>query len=229
MDNIDPTNGPIKVKRALVSVSDKTGVTEFAAGLVREGVEILSTGGTAQALRDAGIEVTDVSEFTGQEEILGGRVKTLHPRLHSAILARRSDPEHADLLAAEGITPIDLVCVNLYPFEQTIAREDVGPQEAIENIDIGGPTMIRAAAKNHEDVVVVVKPECYDAVLEEMGQAGGEISASTRHWLANEAFAQTARYDAAISPSRSSSTSPTVRTPTSGRPSTRRSVSRATS
>ncbi len=199
MDNIDPTNGPIKVKRALVSVSDKTGVTEFAAGLVSEGVEILSTGGTAQALREAGIEVTDVSEFTGQQEILGGRVKTLHPRLHAAILARRSDPEHAEVLAAEEITPIDLVCVNLYPFEQTVAREGVGPREAIENIDIGGPTMIRAAAKNHEDVVVVVKPECYDAVLEEMGQTGGEISASTRHWLANEAFAQTARYDAAIS------------------------------
>ena len=199
MDNIDPTNGPIKVKRALVSVSDKTGVTEFAAGLVAEGVEILSTGGTARALREAGIEATDVSAFTGQKEILDGRVKTLHPRLHAAILARRSDPEHVEVLAAEEITPIDLVCVNLYPFEQTIARPDVSPRDAIENIDIGGPTMIRAAAKNHEDVVVVVKPECYDAVLEEMGQSGGEISASTRHWLANEAFAQTARYDAAIS------------------------------
>lgn len=199
MDNIDPTNGPIKVKRALISVSDKTGVVDFAKGLVRDGVEILSTGGTALALREAGLEVTDVSEFTGQQEILGGRVKTLHPRLHAAILARRSDPEHVEVLESEEITPIDLVCVNLYPFEKTIAREDVSPQEAIENIDIGGPTMIRASAKNHEDVVVVVKPESYDAVLAEMDESGGEISASTRHWLANEAFAQTARYDAAIS------------------------------
>jgi phosphoribosylaminoimidazolecarboxamide formyltransferase/IMP cyclohydrolase len=199
MDNIDPTNGPIKVKRALISVSDKTGVVDFAKGLARDGVEILSTGGTASALREAGLDVTDVSEFTGQQEILGGRVKTLHPRLHAAILARRSDPEHVEVLESEDITPIDLVCVNLYPFEKTIAREDVSPQEAIENIDIGGPTMIRASAKNHEDVVVVVKPESYDAVLAEMDESGGEISASTRHWLANEAFAQTARYDAAIS------------------------------
>jgi len=199
MDNIDPTNGPIKVKRALISVSDKTGVVDFAKGLARDGVEILSTGGTASALREAGLDVTDVSEFTGQQEILDGRVKTLHPRLHAAILARRSDPEHVEVLETEGITPIDLVCVNLYPFEKTIAREDVSPREAIENIDIGGPTMIRASAKNHEDVVVVVKPESYDAVLAEMDESGGEISASTRHWLANEAFAQTARYDAAIS------------------------------
>ena len=199
MDNIDPTNGPIKVKRALISVSDKTGVVDFAKGLARDGVEILSTGGTASALREAGLDVTDVSEFTGQQEILGGRVKTLHPRLHAAILARRSDPEHVEVLESEDITPIDLVCVNLYPFEKTIAREDVSPQEAIENIDIGGPTMIRASAKNHEDVVVVVKPESYDAVLAELDETDGEISASTRHWLANEAFAQTARYDAAIS------------------------------
>jgi phosphoribosylaminoimidazolecarboxamide formyltransferase / IMP cyclohydrolase len=199
MDNIDPTNGPVRVQRALVSVSDKTGVVDFAKGLAREGVEILSTGGTAAALREAGIQVTDVSDFTGQPEILDGRVKTLHPRLHAAILARRSDPEHRKVLDAEGIRPIDLVCVNLYPFEKTIAREDVPAGEAIENIDIGGPTMIRAAAKNHEDVVVVVRPESYDAVLEEMDETGGEVSASTRHWLANEAFAQTARYDAAIS------------------------------
>ncbi|MDQ2699969.1 MAG: bifunctional phosphoribosylaminoimidazolecarboxamide formyltransferase/IMP cyclohydrolase [Actinomycetota bacterium] len=199
MDNIDPTNGPIKVKRALISVSDKTGVTEFAAGLARSGVDILSTGGTAQALRDAGIDVTDVSEFTGQAEIMNGRVKTLHPKIYAAILARRSDPSHVEVLEAEAIPPIDLVCVNLYPFEATIAREGVSPMDAIENIDIGGPTMIRAAAKNHEDVVVAVKPECYDAILAEMEETGGEVSASTRHWLANEAFAQTARYDAAIS------------------------------
>jgi len=196
---MDPPNGPIPVRRALISVSDKTGVVDFARGLAEAGVEILSTGGTATALREAGIEVTDVSEFTGQVEILDGRVKTLHPRLHAAILARRSDDEHVAVLESEEITPIDLVCVNLYPFEQTIANDEVTPLEAIENIDIGGPTMIRAAAKNHEDVVVVVKPESYDAVLAEMNGSDGEVSASTRHWLANEAFAQTARYDSAIS------------------------------
>ena len=192
-------DGAIRVRRALISVSDKTGVADFARSLAALGVEILSTGGTATALREAGIEVTDVSEFTGQEEILGGRVKTLHPRLHAALLARRSDPEHMATLEREGIEPIDVVCVNLYPFEQTVASHEVAPEVAIENIDIGGPTMIRAAAKNHEGVAVVVKPEAYDAVSAELEESGGEISASTRHWLANEAFAQTARYDAAIS------------------------------
>jgi len=193
------SDGQVRVRRALVSVSDKTGLADFARGLAELGVEILSTGGTATALREAGLEVTDVSEFTGQEEILGGRVKTLHPRLHAALLARRSEPEHMATLEREGIEPIDLVCVNLYPFEQTVAGHEVAPQEAIENIDIGGPTMIRAAAKNHEGVAVVVKPESYDAVLAELEESEGEISATTRHWLANEAFAQTARYDAAIS------------------------------
>ena len=192
-------NGAIRVRRALVSVSDKTGVAEFAKSLAALGVELLSTGGTASALREAGLEVTDVAEFTGQEEILGGRVKTLHPRLHAALLARRSDPEHMAILEREGIAPIDLVCVNLYPFEQTVAAHEVDPQVAVENIDIGGPTMIRAAAKNHEGVAVVVKPESYDAVCAELEESGGEVSASTSHWLANEAFAQTARYDAAIS------------------------------
>ena len=193
------SDGAIRVRRALISVSDKTGVADFAKGLAALGVEILSTGGTAGALREAGLEVTDVSEFTGQEEILGGRVKTLHPRLHAALLARRGDPEHMATLEREGIEPIELVCVNLYPFEATVAGHEVEPEVAIENIDIGGPTMIRAAAKNHEGVAVVVKPESYDAVLAEMEESGGEVSISTRHWLANEAFAQTARYDAAIS------------------------------
>jgi len=194
------SNGAVKVRRALVSVSDKTGVGDFAKGLAGLGVEILSTGGTAAALREAGLEVTDVSEFTGQEEILGGRVKTLHPRLHAALLARRGDAEHMATLEREGIEPIDLVCVNLYPFEETIAAHDVEAEVAVENIDIGGPTMIRAAAKNHDGVAVIVKPESYDAVLAELEESGGaQISASTRHWLANEAFAQTARYDAAIS------------------------------
>jgi phosphoribosylaminoimidazolecarboxamide formyltransferase / IMP cyclohydrolase len=192
-------DGQIRVRRALISVSDKTGVADFARSLAALGVEILSTGGTATALREAGIEVTDVSEFTGQEEILDGRVKTLHPRLHAALLARREDPEHMATLEREGIEPIDVVCVNLYPFEQTVSGHEVPAAVAIENIDIGGPTMIRAAAKNHEGVAVVVKPESYDAVCAELEEADGEISASTRHWLANEAFAQTARYDAAIS------------------------------
>jgi phosphoribosylaminoimidazolecarboxamide formyltransferase/IMP cyclohydrolase len=192
-------NGAIRVRRALVSVSDKTGVADLGKSLAGLGVEILSTGGTASALREAGIEVTDVAEFTGQEEILGGRVKTLHPRLHAALLARRGDQEHMATLEREGIEPIDLVCVNLYPFEAAIAGHQVEHDFAIENIDIGGPTMIRAAAKNHDGVAVIVKPESYDAVCAELEESGGEISASTRHWLANEAFAQTARYDAAIS------------------------------
>src|SRR6185312_10284541 len=152
--------GAIRVRRALISVSDKTGVAYFAKSLAALGVEILSTGGTAGALREAGLAVTDVSEFTGQEEILDGRVKTLH----APLLARREDAEHMATLAREGIEPIDIVVVNLYPFEQTVAGADVAPAVAIENIDIGGPTMIRAAAKNHEGVAVVVKPEAYDAV-----------------------------------------------------------------
>jgi phosphoribosylaminoimidazolecarboxamide formyltransferase/IMP cyclohydrolase len=187
------------VRRALISVSDKTGLAELGAGLAKLGVEILSTGGTEAALREAGIEVRSVEELTGQPEILDGRVKTLHPRLHAALLAKRDDPGHVATLEAEGIEPIDLVCVNLYPFERTVAQPDVEETEAIENIDIGGPTMIRAAAKNHSHVIVIVKPESYDAVLAELEETGGEISASTRHWLANEAFAYTARYDAAIS------------------------------
>src|SRR3954449_3717806 len=188
----------VKVSRALISVSDKTGIVDFARGLARMGVEIVSTGGTAAALREAGIEVRDVSELTGSPEILSGRVKTLPPRLHAALLAVRDDPEHMETLEAEGIEPIDLVCVNLYPFEATIARHDVTEEQAVENIDVGGPTMIRAAAKNHKFVAVVVKPESYDAVLAELEETG-ELSAATRHWLANEAFAFTARYDAAIS------------------------------
>src|SRR3954471_8458571 len=179
--------GSLQVRRALISVSDKTGVADFARGLAGLGVELLSTGGTAAALREAGLEVTDVSEFTGQEEILGGRVKTLHPRLHAALLARRDDPEHMATLEREAIVPIDLVCVNLYPFEEAIAGHEVEHEVAIENIDIGGPTMIRAAAKNHESVAVVVKPESYDAVLAELEEGDGEVSAATRHWLANEA------------------------------------------
>jgi phosphoribosylaminoimidazolecarboxamide formyltransferase/IMP cyclohydrolase len=190
---------PLEIRRALISVTDKTGVAEFAAGLERLGVEVVSTGGTAAALADAGVNVRSVEELTGQPEILGGRVKTLHPRLHSALLAVRDDPDHMATLEAEGIEPIDLVCVNLYAFEKTVARLDVSEAEAVENIDIGGPTMIRAAAKNHRYVAVVVSPASYDAVLGELEESGGSLSGPTRHWLANEAFASTARYDAAIS------------------------------
>ena len=194
-----PSGEPLPVRRALISVSDKTGVVDFARGLAELGIELLSTGGTATALREAGLDVTEVSEFTGQEEILGGRVKTLHPRLHGALLARRDDPAHMATLAAEGIEPIDLVCVNLYPFQRTVAHRDVTESDAVENIDIGGPTMIRAAAKNHRWVAVVVQPESYDAVLAELEGSERQISEETRHWLANEAFAGIARYDAAIS------------------------------
>jgi phosphoribosylaminoimidazolecarboxamide formyltransferase / IMP cyclohydrolase len=189
----------VRVRRALLSVSDKTGIADFARGLARLGIEVVSTGGTAAALREAGLEVRDVSELTGSPEILDGRVKTLHPRLHAALLAVRDDPDHVATLEAEGIEPIDLVCVNLYPFERTVAQHGVSEEEAVENIDVGGPTMIRAAAKNHRFVAVVVKPESYDAVLAELQETAGCVSAETRHWLANEAFAFTARYDAAIS------------------------------
>jgi phosphoribosylaminoimidazolecarboxamide formyltransferase/IMP cyclohydrolase len=195
----DPLGAPVRVRRALISVSDKTGVAEFARGLDALGVEIVSTGGTAESLRESGVEVRTVEELTGSPEILDGRVKTLHPRLHAALLAVRDDPSHTAALEAEGIEPIDLVCVNLYPFEQVVANPDVNEDEAVENIDVGGPTMVRAAAKNHRYVAVVVKPESYDAVLAELQESDGEISGETRHWLANEAFALTAHYDAAIS------------------------------
>jgi phosphoribosylaminoimidazolecarboxamide formyltransferase/IMP cyclohydrolase len=195
----DPLGAPVRVRRALISVSDKTGVADFARGLDALGVEIVSTGGTAEALRESGVEVRTVEELTGSPEILDGRVKTLHPRLHAALLAVRDDPSHAAALEAEEIDPIDLVCVNLYPFEQVLANPDVDEDDAVENIDVGGPTMVRAAAKNHRYVAVVVKPESYDAVLAELQESDGEISGETRHWLANEAFALTAHYDAAIS------------------------------
>ena len=190
---------PLRIRRALLSVSDKGGLLDFARGLERLGVELVSTGGTAAALSGGGIEVRSVEDLTGAPEILGGRVKTLHPNLHAGLLAIREDPEHAATLEREGIETIDLVCTNLYPFEQTATKRGVSDAEVIENIDIGGPTMIRAAAKNHRYVAVLVRPESYDAVLAELEESAGELSPDTRHWLANEAFAYTARYDAAIS------------------------------
>jgi phosphoribosylaminoimidazolecarboxamide formyltransferase/IMP cyclohydrolase len=194
----EPAGESLPVHRALISVADKTAVAEFAAGLAKLGVEIVSTGGTESVLREAAVEVRPVEDLTGFPEILDGRVKTLHPKLHAGLLAVRDDPQHSETMRDHEIEAIDLVCVNLYPFERTVARLDVPEDEAIENIDIGGPTMIRAAAKNHRYVAVVVRPESYDAVLVELEETG-ELSAATRHWLANEAFAYTARYDAAIS------------------------------
>ncbi|MDD9992637.1 MAG: bifunctional phosphoribosylaminoimidazolecarboxamide formyltransferase/IMP cyclohydrolase [Rhodospirillales bacterium] len=185
------------IAHALISVSDKTGLEPFAAVLVRHGVAILSTGGTARALRDAGIAVTDVSDHTGFPEIMDGRVKTLHPAIHGGILARRDDPGHSAALEAHGIAGIDLVVVNLYPFEEAV-REGAALDQCVETIDIGGPAMIRAAAKNHEDVTVVVQPSDYAAVMEEMEAMGGATGLGLRRRLAATAFARTAAYDAAI-------------------------------
>ncbi len=187
----------MSVRRALISVHDKTGVVDFARALAKLGVEILSTGGTATTLRAAGLTVRDVSEVTEFPEMLDGRVKTLHPRLHGGILARRDVPEHLATLERHGILPIDLVVVSLYPFEATVARPRVTLAEAIEQIDVGGPTMIRAAAKNHASVAVVTDPSQYRAVLDEI-MARGEVGAATRARLAQEAFRRTAQYDAAI-------------------------------
>ncbi|MFQ5508832.1 MAG: bifunctional phosphoribosylaminoimidazolecarboxamide formyltransferase/IMP cyclohydrolase [Leptospirillia bacterium] len=187
------------IKRALVSVSDKAGVVDFAKSLAEMGVHILSTGGTAKALRDAGVEVTDVSEYTGFPEIMEGRVKTLHPKVHGGLLARRDSGDHMAQAAEHGIEVIDLVAVNLYPFEQTVAKDGCSYEDAIENIDIGGPTMLRSAAKNHQDVTVVVDPEDYAGVVEEMKADGGAVSPATNRRLARKVFEHTAHYDAVIS------------------------------
>ena len=190
--------GEVRIRRALLSVSDKRGITDFARGLSDLGVELVSTGGTARELAAAGLEVRAIEDFTGFPEIMGGRVKTLHPRLYAGLLALRDDPDH--MLAAEeqGIEFVDLVCVNLYPFERTAARRGAAEHEVIENIDIGGPAMIRAAAKNFAFSAVVTRPEMYDAVLQELEDAGGRLSLGTRESLAAEAFSYTARYDTAI-------------------------------
>jgi phosphoribosylaminoimidazolecarboxamide formyltransferase / IMP cyclohydrolase len=189
----------MKIRRALISVHDKTGVVDLAKALSGFGVEIVSTGGTATLLRDSGVAVRDVADVTGFPEMMDGRVKTLHPKIHGGILARRDVPEHLAALDRHAIPPIDLVVVALYPFEATIARAGVTRAEAIEQIDVGGPTMIRAAAKNHASVAVVTDASQYVAVLAELKATGGALSDATRARLAHEAFERTARYDAAIS------------------------------
>ncbi len=187
-----------RIERALISVSDKTGLVEFARALAGRKIEILSTGGSARTLTDAGIPVTEVADHTGFPEIMGGRVKTLHPRIHGGILARRDDPGDREAMAAHGIAPIDLVVINLYPFEATVAR-GAGFEECVENIDIGGPALIRAAAKNHAHVTVVVDPADYEAVLADMAANDGATSPGLRRRLAAAAYARTGAYDAAIS------------------------------
>ncbi|MCW5828554.1 MAG: bifunctional phosphoribosylaminoimidazolecarboxamide formyltransferase/IMP cyclohydrolase [Deltaproteobacteria bacterium] len=184
---------------ALLSVSDKAGLVEFARELNSLGWKLLSTGGTARTLRDAGLKVTDVSDYTGFPEMMDGRVKTLHPKIHGGLLGRRSVPAHTDAMKANGVTPIDLVCVNLYPFEQTVARLGATLDEAIENIDIGGPSMLRSAAKNSEDVTVICDPIDYDIVCRELKSNGNRTSRETRFRLAVKAYQHTAAYDAAIS------------------------------
>ncbi|MEJ2105959.1 MAG: bifunctional phosphoribosylaminoimidazolecarboxamide formyltransferase/IMP cyclohydrolase [Acidiferrobacteraceae bacterium] len=186
------------IQRALISVSDKTGIVDFARALHEAGVEILSTGGTAKLLADNTIPVTEVSDYTGFPEMLDGRLKTLHPKIHGGLLGRRDLESHVRAMAEHDIPPIDLVVVNLYPFEQTVARDDCTLELAIENIDIGGPTMLRAAAKNHAAVTVVVDAADYDAVLDEMKANQGAVGNATRFRLASKVFAHTARYDGAI-------------------------------
>ncbi len=188
-----------KIKRALVSVSDKTSIAEFAKVLDELGIEIISTGGTARTLRDAGINVREVSEITEFPEMMDGRVKTLHPKIHGAFLALRDNEEHVSAMKKHNIEPIDLVVVNLYPFEQTIDDEDVRLEEAIEQIDIGGPAMIRSASKNWRDVLVVTDTRLYEKVIEELKENGGAVSLSTRQTFAALAFTHTAHYDAIIS------------------------------
>jgi phosphoribosylaminoimidazolecarboxamide formyltransferase/IMP cyclohydrolase len=209
----------MKIRRALVSVHDKTGVVELAKALSGFGVEILSTGGTARLLRDSGVAVRDVAEVTGFPEMMDGRVKTLHPKIHGGILARRDVPEHLAALDKHAIPPIDLVVVALYPFEQTVAKPGVTLAEAIEQIDVGGPTMIRAAAKNHASVAVVTDPSQYAAVLDDLKATGGALSHATRARLAQEAFRRTAQYDAAIAAyllSEGASTAPSEASPIEG-------------
>lgn len=188
-----------KIARALISVTDKAGIEGLGKALAGFGVQILSTGGTAKALAQAGIPITEVSAFTGFPEMLDGRVKTLHPKIHGGILGIRTNPDHAAAMEKHGIQPIDMVVVNLYAFEKTVARPDCTLAEAVENIDIGGPTLLRAAAKNYPFVTVITDPADYAVVQEEMARTGGLVSLETNFRLARKVFKLTHEYDAAIS------------------------------
>jgi len=187
-----------RIEYALISVTDKTGIVDFARALSGFGVNIISTGGTAKALRDGGVAVTDISDYTGFPEMMGGRVKTLHPKVHGGLLGLRDNPEHKEVMVKYGIKPIDLVVVNLYQFENTVARKGVSLEEAIENIDIGGPAMLRSSAKNFRDVTIVVDPSDYKTVLKEMKEHKGETTLVTRFRLAKKVFRLTNHYDGAI-------------------------------
>jgi phosphoribosylaminoimidazolecarboxamide formyltransferase/IMP cyclohydrolase len=187
-----------KIEKAILSVTDKSGIVEFAKALLKFDVQILSTGGTAGALREGGIPVTDISDYTGFPEMMDGRVKTLHPKVHGGLLGLRDNPEHVEMMNKYGILPIDMVVVNLYQFEKTVAKEGVTLEEAIENIDIGGPSMLRSSAKNFRDVTVIVDPVDYDVVLKEMEETGGETTRKTRFRLATKVFQLTHQYDGAI-------------------------------
>lgn len=186
------------IKRALISLTDKSGIESFAAALADEGIEIISTGGTAAKLREANLDVTDVSDYTGFPEMLDGRVKTLHPKVHAGILHQRSNPDHVEQCERHGLESIDLIVVNLYAFEKTVSAPHCSLADAIENIDIGGPTMLRASAKNFNDVTVVVDPADYEQILSEIKETGN-TTLRTRFELARKVFALTSRYDTAIS------------------------------
>ncbi|MBD3321063.1 MAG: hypothetical protein GF350_08225 [Chitinivibrionales bacterium] len=188
----------VQIRRALISVSDKTGIVEFGRNLQQKSVDILSTGGTARSLQESGVKVRSVDSYTGFPEIMDGRVKTLHPKIHGGLLSLRDNENHVRQMNENGISPIDMVVVNLYPFKKTVARPDVTFEDAIENIDIGGPTMLRSAAKNHAWVAVVVDPGDYAAIIKELEENNG-ISPNTRKALALKAFQHTADYDTAIS------------------------------
>ncbi|MBF0465983.1 MAG: IMP cyclohydrolase [Nitrospirae bacterium] len=185
-------------KTAIISVTDKTGIVDFAKGLKNLGFDILSTGGTAKSLRDGGLTVTEVSDYTKFPEILDGRVKTLHPKIYGGILALRDNPSHVETIKAHSINSIDMVVVNLYAFEKTVEKEGVTFDEAVENIDIGGPTLLRAAAKNSKHVTVITDPADYPSVLMEMGENDGQLTIKTRLSLGTKVFSVTSAYDAAI-------------------------------
>lgn len=187
-----------KIELALISVTDKNGIVSLANAIHGFGVKILSTGGTAKAIRDGDVPVTEISDYTGFPEMMDGRVKTLHPKVHGGLLGLRDNPAHREMMEEYGIKPIDLVVVNLYQFEKTVAQKGVTLEEAIENIDIGGPAMLRSSAKNYRDVTVIVDPADYGVVLEEMKQNGGETTLETRFRLAKKVFRLTHEYDGAI-------------------------------